>query len=843
MLHQSEQVPVAYKYSSTAADESEHRVVLQSEALPGEGEALTWTFQPVSNHIFRTTFSSPQHPLPPYPSIKAKNILLGSEINTTFETEHRRVYISTPDVDANISYTGPPVVLVRLKGQPKATHADVERRSYVVDGTGIARYTRLLHPLHVGLGEKAAPMDLTGRSFLLSASDVLRYDSWRSDPLYKHIPWLVAAGPDGCVGTFSASLARAQWSVGSELDAIWGEYKVYRQSYGGLDEYLVVGKTIDEVLSHFSNHLVGRPLVPPKWSMGYIGGGMLYSMTDDPPAAESVLGFVRRCVEEGIPCSGFELSSGYTMSASAPHTRNVFQWNKTRFPDPKGFVEEMHSLGVRILANVKPWILCTHPEYHLLVQEGAFLKDPRSGEQAVEQIWSGADGESVHGSHLDFTSKAASEFWANGVKSLCSLGIDAIWNDNNHYNLPDDRWECALETIPVPDGIARRDIGLWGRAMQTQLHGQISFNAVQESNTHQRPYIVTRSATPGTVRTCAGTWGGDNICSWSDMEGGNALILNAGMSLMPWYGQDIGGFSGPLPTSAQLLRWCQMSVYSPRFCINSWKTGEKDKKLGAVTEPWMYPQVTPCVRRAVQRRYELVPYIYSMAVQASLHGAPPPMRWVGYGFEDDPMVWDTHRSMLKGTQQYWFGDAFLIGGVFSEAVDEVGLYLPVGPRTSHGFLDTNYSNGVKVMEAGQLITVCAPLEKNIAVLARVGSAVPIARPGTQAIDDDVWRGVEIFPPPVVEMPLQRSTWFEDDGISVPGNLCTVTVEYSADVEGITVFIAVSTAAEWKPKWCERGVVAVVLPAGESRSVRDGRGVEVARADGKCRAFEVAFKCS
>jgi hypothetical protein len=253
----------------------------------------------------------------------------------------------------------------------------------------------------------------------------------------------------------------------------------------------------------------------------------------------------------------------------------------------------------------------------------------------------------------------------------------------------------------------------------------------------------------------------------------------------------------------------------------------------------MYPPVTPHVRRAIRRRYELVPYIYSMAIQASFQGVPPPMRWTGYGFEDDPNVWDAEKGLLQGTR---------------EDMDEARLYLPLGPETANGFLDTNYRNPsrpglssdaeVKALEAGQWVTVPAPLAEDIAVLARVGSAVPIAKAGTEAIDDDAWRGVEIYPPPGAIMPTQKSVWYEDDGISAYGGgpTCTVTLEYSADREAITVQIVVSTPGGWKPKWLERGVVAVVLPARETRPVRDGREKGAIR-EGNCRVFEVTFSAS
>lgn len=74
---------------------------------------------------------------------------------------------------------------------------------------------------------------------------------------------------------------------------------------------------------------------------------------------------------------------------------------------------------------------------------------------------------------------------------------------------------------------------------------------------------------------------------------------------MQCYGHDIGGFEGPQPSPELLLRWIQLGIHSPRFAINCFKTDENDNTIGGVIEPWMYPEITPLVRDAIKRRYEV----------------------------------------------------------------------------------------------------------------------------------------------------------------------------------------------------------------------------------------------
>ena len=95
-------------------------------------------------------------------------------------------------------------------------------------------------------------MNLSGRRFQLSATDSFGYDNYRTDPLYKNIPLLINATPQGYVALFSTSHARGEYSIGSEMDGMWGHYKVLRQDYGGLEEYMIVGKTLKDIVTTYA---------------------------------------------------------------------------------------------------------------------------------------------------------------------------------------------------------------------------------------------------------------------------------------------------------------------------------------------------------------------------------------------------------------------------------------------------------------------------------------------------------------------------------------------------------------------------------------------------------------
>ena len=388
---------------------------------------------------------------------------------------------------------------------------------------------------------------------------------------------------------------------------------------------------------------------------------------------------------------------------------------------------------------------------------GALFTDPRTNESAVARLWSAGGGESGEGGHIDFSSKAGYDFWYNGVKELRKIGMDCMWNDNNEYTVPSDDWQLGLTHEAVQDALSnfeskKKGIGLWGRAVHCELMGRCSHDALAEVMPQERPFVLTRSATAGTMRYAASSWSGDNVTSWDGMRGANALSLTAGVCLLQCSGHDIGGFEGPQPSSELLLRCIQLGIHSPRFAINCFKTLEDDH-VGDVIEPWMYPQILPEIRKAILRRYELIPYLYSLMLQSHFN-AIPPQRWVGWGYESDAEVWNS-KVLKDGETQYWLGDTLLIGGVYESRVSEAKVYLPKKSNSDPGFLNLNAP--YQYLSASQWASVSSPWRDSIPVLARIGGAVPVGRnkqvlpPGDKVNEAnlplDDWRGVEIFPPP------------------------------------------------------------------------------------------------
>jgi len=158
---------------------------------------------------------------------------------------------------------------------------DLPSRSYALTERGVMRHWWMERDnVHFGLGEKAAPLDLTGRSFHIDGSDSACYDAFEGDPLYKHTPFLVSSPrpKDGeelrsTYAIYHASNANAVWDIGRHHDDPWGYFKTFTQDWGGLEEWYLLGKGVKQVTRTWAE-IVGKPMLVGRDWLGYLASGM-----------------------------------------------------------------------------------------------------------------------------------------------------------------------------------------------------------------------------------------------------------------------------------------------------------------------------------------------------------------------------------------------------------------------------------------------------------------------------------------------------------------------------------------------------------------------------------------
>lgn len=657
---------------------------------------------------------------------------------------------------------------------------DLAGRAYAYDRAGRVVYHHLerrLNERYYGFGERSGPLDKAGRRMRMVNLDALGYNAETGDPLYKHFPFYITFMPDLqlAYGLFYDNLASAVFDMGAEIDNYYGPYRYYQAEDGDIDYYFIYGPTIEQVVEKFSA-LVGRMILPPRWSLGYLGSTMTY--TEAPNAQEQLKQFVDLCREHRIPCDMFHLSSGY--GSTNEGKRYVFNWNRQKVPDPKALVDYFHQAGIRLAANIKPCLLTSHPRYDEVADLGGFIQTAEADGPQLNAFWGG------QGSHVDFTNPAGYDWWKQQVLDrLLTFGIDATWNDNNEYPIWDDEARCNGFGRPIRINLIR--------PLHALLMARSSWEAQQEARPDERPYLISRSGCPG-IQRYAQTWSGDNSTSWNTLRYNIPMGLGLSLCGAPNTGHDVGGFTGYKPEPELFVRWVQNGIFHPRFTIHSWNLDN------TVNEPWMYPEILPLIRQAIEFRYRLIPYLYTLVFEAARTGHPI-IRPMVYHFPTDPVCQGESFDFMLGPN-------LLVASVLEEKRVTRPVYLPAGLEWCDFYTGRWY-------RGGQMVELDAPLER-IPLLAPAGGVIPMGQAQQYAGErpGDV-RQAYVFPHP--QSGRCRFTLIEDDGLSLAyrrGEYSEVILEVIAEPDRLWLQVQVAQHGYPLPYTD----IEFILPSSETRPV-------------------------
>lgn len=587
-------------------------------------------------------------------------------------------------------------------------------------GAAFSHYTtRHAHDRHYGLGDKAGPLDRTGRRFRLDAADPCGFDAELSDPLYKVIPFVIVDGRHGACGIFYDNLACGEIDLGCTIDNYHGPFRYYRGEDGDLDFYVLSGPAVADVVRRFS-WLTGGQAMPPRWSLGFACTSM--AIADASDADARVSGFIADCRRYQIPCDSFHFGSGYT---SIGNRRYVFNWNYEKFPDPDATMRRLRNAGMMPVTNIKPCLLDDHPRLAEARAARLLVNDGTSGKPAMAQFWDGL------GAHVDFTNPQGRRWWREGLETaLLDKGVAAVWNDNNEYEIWDEDAVCDGDGRPFTQSLARPSQAL----MMTKL----AYETTAARSGGRRPYTVTRGGPAGIARY-GQTWSGDNYTAWKTLKFNLTQGLNMSLSGLFNTGHDVGGFLGPTPDPELLCRFVEFCSLWPRFVMNSWKED------GVVTLPWMHPEVLHHVREVMRLRYRLMPYLYALMWRASAVGEPP-LRPLFYDFPGD--------RAASIEDAFMFGPDILVAPVLEEGQRERSVRLPEHPGGWFSWHDgTHFAGGARAI-------VEAPLGR-LPLFVRAGAMIPVGEQYEGLLRAaDTRRDVLVF-----AYPSARSVaWiYEDDG--------------------------------------------------------------------------------
>ena len=573
-------------------------------------------------------------------------------------------------------------------------HADIVDLAYMEDSNHRRIHTSEISPedCFYGFGEKSGSFNKAQKFMSMSPKDAMGYNPRETDSLYKHIPFYIKLnrGTRKAVGYFYHNTCECDFDMGREKSNYWKPHSRYRTDGGDIDLFLIAGPSVRQVVERYTD-LTGKSAMLPRYALGYLGSSMYYPELDK-DCDDAILDFIDTTREEKIPVDGFQLSSGYcTVETDKGIKRCVFTWNKKRFKDPREFFAQMEKRGVTVSPNVKPGILLIHPRLDEMKAKGMFIKASDSDEPGIGTWWGGK------GVFADFTNPSTRTYWKEMLKeNVLEYGTSSVWNDNCEYDsLVDKDCRCDFEGKGGTIGQLK--------SVMSNIMCHITDEAIHETFTNTRPYIVCRSGHCG-IQRYAQTWAGDNLTCWDSLKYNIATILGMSLSGVANQGCDIGGFYGPSPEAELMVRWIQNGIFQPRFSIHSTNTDN------TVTEPWMYGDCTDYIREAIGLRYQLSPYLYSLMERAHETGLPI-MEPMCSAFQEDVKCYE------EGVD-FMLGDSLLVANVVEKGAVSRKVYLPEGETFYDFYTRAAYEGGR---------TVELPVDLgSIPLFVRSGAIIPMA---------------------------------------------------------------------------------------------------------------------
>lgn len=473
-----------------------------------------------------------------------------------------------------------------------------------------------------GTGEVTGSLLRNGKSIIGWNTDNFAWAKDSGQRLYQTHPWVLGVNKDGS-------------SFGVLADNTWKQKIVLGKSIQFISEgspfrlIVIKRKTPQEVMSALSD-LIGKMPLPPLWAIGY--HQCRYSYFPDTRVKEIADNFRFR----NIPCDVIWMDIDYM------DKYKIFTFDTEKFPDPLSLNNYLHENGFKSIWMIDPGTK---------VEKGYFVYDSGSlGNQWVQD----SSGNEYHGkvwpgvcAFPDFTRPETRDWWAGLYTDFMAKGVDGIWNDMNEpavfdtrdHTMPDDNIHRGGDGLPQGPHLRYHNV-----------YGMLMARGTQEgslkANPDKRPFVLSRAGFLGEQRYCA-NWSGDNAAKMEHLKMSIPMALNLGLSGQPFNGPDIGGYSDSTNPDGELYgQWIAVGAFYP-FSRSHTSKGSGNK------EPWAFGQkIEDVARTALNRRYRLLPYLYTLFYDSSTSGKPV---MCPVFFADI-----TDKSLRKEQQAFLLGEDLLI---------------------------------------------------------------------------------------------------------------------------------------------------------------------------------------
>jgi len=424
------------------------------------------------------------------------------------------------------------------------------------------------------------------------------------------------------------------------------------------DLYLTPAANLKDAARVYAQ-LTGHAPVPPLWAFGYMQsrwGWRNRAYIDD-----TLQKFHDLKIPVDVFIFDFEwyaMHPDYSLPADGLPGFADFGWNTNLFSDPAGQIKAYKDQGVHSVGIRKPRM--GNPEVLAMARAKGWT------------IFGSNHMDHVQAREMRFDNPDFREWYVAQSAPLLQAGIDGWWND---------------------EGESQFTLYFYWNSAEKE--------ALNRYRPGQRLWTLNRAFSPGLQRLGAAAWTGDIKSSWAMLASTPTSLLNWNLAGLPYEVCDIGGYAGN-PSPQLLSRWMEAGAFFPVMRSHS--------ELNSTPRfPWLYgSDALDAIRKAIELRYRLIPYYYSLAHETFATGLPL-MRPLVMEFPDDPKVANLSDEWLMGPS--------LLAAPILHTNDTRTVYLPAGGWYA-------FESNVP-LKGGQSLSVTAKLDE-IPVYVRAGAILPLA---------------------------------------------------------------------------------------------------------------------
>ncbi|XP_036974620.1 maltase-glucoamylase, intestinal [Acanthopagrus latus] len=489
----------------------------------------------------------------------------------------------------------------------------------------------------------------------------------------------------------------------------------YRTIGGVLDFYILFGDTPEQVVQEFQE-LIGRPVIPPYWSLGFQLSRWNYTS----------LAEVKATVERNR-ATKMPYDIQYT-DIDYMEDKKDFTYDKVKFSELPQFADYLHEKGQRYILILDPAIATSkrvgntpYEAYDRGTAKNAWVFESDGKTPLLGEVW---PGETVF---PDYTSQACIDWWVDEYERFSrEIKHDALWIDmnevanfkkgsingcaDNNLNYP-PYTPKVLDEVMYSKTLCMDAKQAWGNHYDVHsLYGYsmvlATEQALQRVFGENRTLMLTRSSFPG-VGKYSGHWLGDNGANWNDIKWAIPGMLEFGLFGVPYIGADICGFFDE-PSEELCRRWMQVGAFYP-FSRNHNAEGYKPQDPAAFGPDSLLVATS---KHYLEIRYTLLPYLYTLFYKAHTTGETV-VRPVMHEFFSDRNTWSVDRQFLWGRN-------LLITPVLDPGVEWLQAYIPDA-------VWYNYESMERLADRKTQINMHLPADK-LGLHIRGGAILPTQRP-------------------------------------------------------------------------------------------------------------------